>query len=191
MRVPRAFRPFSTDASRRTDSSPQQVTRKKVLFVAAGGGFGRDTISLLKHCPRDVDLLLVGPPGIVPRIQRELDGRQFKFLKLRFARRQDRDQTMVGSLPALILGAISALELITKERPDAVVGVGQRATIYFLIAARLFGIQTVFVESIARVNQPSSTARLVARFHLATRLYVQWPQLRKTLPGSLYEGRLL
>ncbi|MHB0954807.1 MAG: hypothetical protein ACYC0X_00365 [Pirellulaceae bacterium] len=162
-----------------------------MIFVTAGGGFRRQSAALLKQCPQNIHLAVVGPKYLEGFIRSELNERQLSFQQLPFARRQDRDQTFLGSIPAAILGTISALTVLLRERPDALVVIAQRAGAYFLIAARLLRIHSVFIESLTRVTTPSTTAKLVARFRLADRIYVQWPQLAKALPRSIYLGRLV
>jgi hypothetical protein len=185
----RLSEPLSDCARRKHE--PGQKPRRKVLLVSAGGGFCIQVASLGRHCPRGIDLLIVGPDDAECRLRDALNGTSFAFRRLRFGRRQRRERTVLGSLPDLLLGTMSALEIVWRERPDAVVGIGQRAAVYFLLAARLFGIRTVFVECVTRVTKPSTTARIIAGLRLADHLYVQWPQAAQAMSGSLYRGRLV
>ena len=176
--------------------SPEKKQRKcrrqcKVLVVAPGGGFLIQVASILRMSPPDVDLLVVGPPEIESRLRSELSGRTFRFRQVPYGRRQRRQRSLLGSVPDLIAGTFSAIKLTHQERPAGVVGVGQRASLYFLIAARLFGIPSVFVECITRVTKASATASLIARLRLADHIYVQWPQTTRVLPGSVFRGRLV
>ncbi len=178
-------------AAARRGSARRKPRRRKVLVVSAGGGFDVQIANFVRHCPKELDLLIVGLEGATPQLQQALDGISFAFRPLRFSRKQRRARTVAGSFPDLLFGTISALEILWKERPDAIVGIGQRAASYFLLAARLFSARTVFVEDITRVTCASATARVVAALRLADRIYVQWPQMRRELPRSVYGGRLL
>ena len=173
-----------------TQSSSGEKARRKVLIVSAGGGFSIQVRNLLRSCPKALSILVVGPEEAELSLRRQLDAQPFTFLSFR-GRRQRRSRTLVGSLPDLILGTLCALRIVWRERPQAVVGLGQRAAVYFLLAARLFGIRTSYVECITRVTKPSTTARIIAALRLADRIYVQWPDATRQLPGSVYGGRLV
>ena len=59
----------------------------------------------------------------------------------------------------------------------------------FAWAGRLFGVPFVYVESVTRIDSASLTYRLLAP--VATRVYVQWPDLHDALPRSLFRGNVL
>jgi hypothetical protein len=172
------------------EGNPIALRRRKVVIVVAGGGFCLQVASLFKQAPSHIDTVMVGPEDAAPLLRNQLGDKPYHFRAMG-ARRQRRDRSLLGSLPDLILGTAAALRIVWQERPDAVIGIGQRAAVYFCIAARLFGIRTTFVECITRVTKPSATARIISWLRLADQLYVQWPEARKTLPGSIYSGRLL
>jgi hypothetical protein len=56
---------------------------------------------------------------------------------------------------------------------------------------KLAGKTTVFVESITRVKRPSLTGRILSRFRLCDRLFVQWPEAVKLYKGAIYDGAVL
>ena len=53
---------------------------------------------------------------------------------------------------------------------------------------RLRGAQVVYVESLARIDGPSLTYRLISP--IAARRYVQWPELAEALPGARFAGNV-
>jgi UDP-N-acetylglucosamine:LPS N-acetylglucosamine transferase len=55
-----------------------------------------------------------------------------------------------------------ARRVLAEERPDVVVSTGAGVAVPFLLAARVAGVATVFVEPFDRVDGPSLTGRLVA-----------------------------
>jgi beta-1,4-N-acetylglucosaminyltransferase len=73
--------------------------------------------------------------------------------------------------------------VLLKRPIDLVLVLGTPHAVPMLLAARILGRPTVFVESITRVDQLSLTGRLVRRLRLASRLLVQWPGLRVREPG--------
>src|SRR5262245_60474147 len=79
-----------------------------------------------------------------------------------------------------------ARRLLAELRPTLVVSTGAAMCVPFFWIARLRGIKTVFIESVTRIDSPSLACRLVRP--VATRTYVQWPELAERVPGSIYVG---
>ena len=86
------------------------------------------------------------------------------------------------NLPNLFRNLILAFRVILKHRPDVVLTTGAGVAVPFLIMGRLFGSQTVFIESITRVTSLSLSARLTRPF--LNKLYVHWPQLQRRYPSA-------
>lgn len=70
-----------------------------------------------------------------------------------------------------------ALRVIRRNDIQAVVTTGAGVAVPFAIIARLFRINVVYIESMARITNPSLTGRLVYPF--ADTFVVQWPELRQ------------
>jgi beta-1,4-N-acetylglucosaminyltransferase len=85
-------------------------------------------------------------------------------------------------IPNFIRNCWLALQVMATERPELVLSTGAGVAVPFLILAKLFGSQTVFVESITRAEQLSLSARLVLPF--LDMLYVYWPKLKARYPGA-------
>lgn len=82
----------------------------------------------------------------------------------------------------------ASLQLVLRLRPRVVVTTGALPGLFCLIAGRLLGAQTVWVDSIANSDAPSLSGRVARPF---TSLWLtQWEHLAK---GSrvLYRGALL
>jgi len=90
------------------------------------------------------------------------------------------------NLPNLIRNYGLAWSLLLKEQPDLVISTGAGIAVPFLVLAKLFGKQTVFIESITRVEQLSLSARLALPF--LDEIYVHWPQLQVRYPQSQLVG---
>lgn len=78
---------------------------------------------------------------------------------------------------------LAAARLVVRRRPRTVVTSGAGVVAPFCLMARLAGARLVFVETMARVNSPSMTARLLSR--VAARVLVQWPELAPALPRAV------
>jgi beta-1,4-N-acetylglucosaminyltransferase len=86
------------------------------------------------------------------------------------------------NLPNLWRNLLLAFQIISKHRPDLILSTGAGVAVPFLILGKLFGSQTVFVESVTRIQTLSLSARLVLPF--LSVLYVQWPQLQTRYPQA-------
>lgn len=86
------------------------------------------------------------------------------------------------NIPNLIRNLFLAVQVIRKERPEVTITTGAGVAVPFIIVSKLLGSQTVFIESITRIQQLSLSARLVLPF--LDVLYVQWPQLKARYPQA-------
>jgi UDP-N-acetylglucosamine--N-acetylmuramyl-(pentapeptide) pyrophosphoryl-undecaprenol N-acetylglucosamine transferase len=76
----------------------------------------------------------------------------------------------------------AAARLVFRRRPTTVVTSGAGVVAPFCVLARLLGARVVYLETMARVNGPSMTARVLSR--IAARVLVQWPELAEWLPRA-------
>jgi UDP-N-acetylglucosamine:LPS N-acetylglucosamine transferase len=79
-----------------------------------------------------------------------------------------------------------AWRLLGRRRPDVILTTGAAVAVPFAWMGRLRRVKVVYVESLARAESPSLSCRLIAP--VATRLYVQWPELQSKLPKARYAG---
>lgn len=79
-----------------------------------------------------------------------------------------------------------ALVILRKVQPDLVVSTGASLAVPFILASKLLGIKTLFIESISRSSGLSLTGRLI--YNLADEFYVQWPECVKRYPKAQYKG---
>ena len=81
-----------------------------------------------------------------------------------------------------------AWRVVGEVRPKVLITTGAGVAVPFAWIARLRGAQVVYVESLARIEGPSLTYRLISP--IATRRYVQWPELAEALPGARFAGNV-
>jgi len=87
-----------------------------------------------------------------------------------------------------IVGAVLSAYAVLVERPDVVISTGAGIVVFFCVFAKLLGAKLIFIESMARVERPTLTARLLYPF--SDLFIVQWPDLLKYFPRAKYMGRL-
>jgi beta-1,4-N-acetylglucosaminyltransferase len=82
-----------------------------------------------------------------------------------------------------------ALWILHKSRPDLVISTGSSLAVPFIFASKLFGIKTIFVESISRSYDLSLAGKLV--YKIVDEIYVQWPECSQSYPKAQYRGMVL
>jgi beta-1,4-N-acetylglucosaminyltransferase len=88
----------------------------------------------------------------------------------------------------LLRNGILAVRLIHELRPRAVLTTGAGVAVPFAWVARLYGARIVYVESMTRIEGPSLSMRMIAP--VASRLYVQWPELAPRVRRARFAGRV-
>jgi hypothetical protein len=163
----------------------------RVAIVSAGGGFGAQVTQLVRRCPEEVDLILLCPPHLVPRDERLFADKAARIVRIGWGSRLRRSDGWIRHLLLAPQGFMSAFQHLRATRPDWVIVVAQRYSLYVLLCARLLRIRSIFIDSLTRVNRPSVTGRIVARLRLADHTFCQWPNAAAAIRGVEYAGRLL
>lgn len=78
-----------------------------------------------------------------------------------------------------------AIALVQRHRPDLMVSTGAALATPFLVAARMLGVETHYIESATRMDGPSLTGRIMKRLP-GTRLHHQG--FREPAPGWTHVG---
>jgi beta-1,4-N-acetylglucosaminyltransferase len=92
------------------------------------------------------------------------------------------------SVKNLLRNLVLAWRVVGQVRPRAIVTTGAGVAVPFAWVARLRGASVVYVESLARIEGPSLTYRLISP--IASRRYVQWPELADALPSARFAGNV-
>ena len=93
------------------------------------------------------------------------------------------------NLPNLLRNLRLALRVVRRRRPRVVLTTGAGVAVAFAWVGRLFGARVVYVESVTRIEEASLSCRLIRP--VASRIYVQWPELAERLPYARYAGSVL
>lgn len=117
-------------------------------------------------------------------------GRVHRILQPREKVRGETD-SLPRVLRKLPVALSQAWRILSAARPDAVIGAGPSLQIPIALVARLRRVPVIFIETASRVESLSLTGRLIYRYRLADRFYVQWEQPLQRYPRARYAGRLL
>ena len=88
----------------------------------------------------------------------------------------------------MILLAVKVLWVIIRLRPNIIISTGAAPGFFALVFGKLFGAKTIWVDSIANVEQLSVSGQKVKRF--ADLWLTQWKHLAKP-NGPYYKGGVL
>ena len=84
---------------------------------------------------------------------------------------------------------VLAWRVTGRLRPRVVVSTGAGIAVPFSWVARMRGAHVVYIESLARIDKPSLSCRLLRP--AADRIYVQWPELAESYDGARYAGTVV
>jgi len=90
---------------------------------------------------------------------------------------------------AAVLQAARILLVLVRERPDVVITTGAAPGYFALRLGRRLGARTIWIDSIANVEELSLSGQMAGRF--ADLWLTQWPHLAKSPGGPHYAGAVL
>jgi len=82
-----------------------------------------------------------------------------------------------------------ATRLLCHIRPDVVIGSGPAVMVPVALLHKLTGGKIIFVETASRITELSLTGKMMLK--IADLFFVQWEQLQKRYPKTVFAGRLL
>ncbi len=77
----------------------------------------------------------------------------------------------------------AAVAALLKDRPRVVVTSGAGSVVPYSLLARLTGAKVIFIETMARVTNPSASGRVLSR--VASTVLVQWPEMERVYKGAI------
>lgn len=147
----------------------------KVLFVASSGGH-LEEISQLKRIAREFDNALVTEENGFE--VRNFGNRQY------FVPQMNRKEILF--LPKFIRLFFQAMRILKKEKPDVVITTGALIAYPFCILEKLRHGKVVYIESFARVKEPSLSGKLIHKH--ADLFIVQWEDMLEYFPDAVLGG---
>ena len=148
---------------------------KKIAFIASSGGH-LEEISRLKGIEKKYESFLVTEKS-------DFEIKNFcekKYYVPMLNRKQ------VTFLPKFIWLFFRTLVILLKEKPDFIITTGALVAYPFCVVGKLLGIKIIYVESFARVYEPSLTGKLV--YNMSDLFMVQWEDMLVKYPKSMLGG---
>jgi beta-1,4-N-acetylglucosaminyltransferase len=146
----------------------------KVCIVSSCGGHLTEVRELMPAYANDPHFYVLNDHALLPD---DMQNRTY------FIAHSERDWKF-------LLNLWEAFVILRRERPTVILSTGAGPVVPFAIVGRfLFGTRVVFVETIARIDSPSMTGRIM--YWLAHDFFYQWRQLAPYFPCGVYGGLLI
>jgi len=170
------------------------------LMVLGSGGHTTEMLWMLGSLPKNASGTTMGLDSLAPRryviantdemSQTKLNAFDDDCKTIRVKRSREVGQSYISSFLSTFIAFIQCFIAIWVDTPSIVICNGPGTCIPVLLAVYIIrwlkwkDIETVYIESVARVESLSLTAKIIRLFNLADRFVVQWPELSKMCGAS-------
>ena len=141
----------------------------RLLVVSSVGGHLTEVLLLKELLERHEVVLVVNDEPRLP---------DFKFARVYKIAHAERDVKV-------LLNFAEAAQILLHERPDVVLSMGAGPAVPFFFLARMLGVTTIYIETLASIVRPSLTGKMV--HGVVDSMFYQWPRLAPFFP----KGRLI
>lgn len=145
----------------------------KVLAVASKGGHWVELLRLLPAFSGMEMVYISTDPNLAVTVEGS------KFYNVPDANRWNKFK--------LVKIFMIVFKIVYKERPKFVISTGAAPGLMALMAGKMLGIKTIWIDTIASAEKLSLSGRIALKF--VDRLYTQWPDLSG--PKIIYAGNIL
>jgi len=160
--------------------------KKKILIIKDGGGFALETKRLISGYDSEFNLYYLVPQDNEMNIVIESPN-TYGISKVTAIYNNSKLYKIVSFSRCFF----QVLKILKNEKFHCIIGIGSSVAVPVFLAAKLFGVKTLFIESITRVTELSKTAKMLLRFNIATKTFVQWESLADKYPKVEFKGNIL
>lgn len=150
------------------------MNKKKIFAVASIGGHWVQLLRIARQMEGEYEVVYLCTH---PKCQTMVEGQKFYLM----------DDYSRWDMWKVIPSFFNLLWIIAKERPKAIITTGAAPGLVCLMAGKVWGCKTIWVDSIANVQHLSASGRVALRF--ASRIYTQWKDL--ATPRVAFAGNIL
>ncbi len=148
---------------------------RTLLAVASIGGHWIQLLRIAKGLERDFEVVYCSTHE---KCATMVEGHRFHVVS-------DFSRWNFWKLPVAL---VKMVKIIRTERPAAVFSTGAAPGLTALMAAKMCGVRTIWIDSVANVEQLSASGRIARRF--VDKVYTQWDSLsdgdRIVYAGSIF-----
>lgn len=150
------------------------MQKKKILAVASIGGHWVQLLRIAKPMERNYEVVYLCTH---PKCATMVEGQKFHVME---------DYSRWDAWK-MIPAFFKLLSVVRKEKPEAIVTTGAAPGLMCLLAGKVLGKKTIWVDSIANVQHLSASGRIAQKF--ASKIYTQWRDL--ATPRVAFAGNIL
>lgn len=156
------------------------MKNKTIIFIASSGGHLTQLLNLspLFKCNRS--FLITEFDESTAKIDYE----NLKVYYLPETRKLHLLKYLWGNFKSLIL----SVQYFFQIKPDVVISTGAGICVYMCYMAKLFNKKVIFIETFAAIDGKSKAGKLI--YPIADRFYIQWENMKKYYPKSIFKGTL-
>jgi len=170
------------------------------LMVLGSGGHTTEMLWMLGSLPQEASGTTVGLDKLAPRRYLMADTDRMSQIKLndfdksskviRVKRSREVGQSYISSILTTLIAFIQSFIAILLDTPSIVICNGPGTCIPVLLAVYIIrwikwtNIDTIYIESVARVENLSLSGKIIHKLGLVDRFVVQWPTLSKKCGAS-------
>lgn len=149
----------------------------KVCYTASSGGHLEELFQLKELFHQDEDFILT---------EKSSHSVTDWFKKVYEVTQINRKEIMF--VPKFVNLFFKSFWLLLKERPDIILSTGALATFPISLLGKIMGKRIIYIESFARVDNPSLTGKLM--YKIADLFIVQWEDMLSVYPNAVYGGAI-
>lgn len=154
----------------------KEKSRKKICLISSSGGHFEQLLCL-KPLEKDYDVFIV-----TEKTKYNAKDKKIKYFVSQVNRKE------ILFIIKMLGICIKSFYICLKEKPDVVISTGVLASIPMLFIGHMFKKKVIFIESFAKINDPTMTGKLIYKKNIADRFYVQWENMKKFYPNAIYLG---
>ena len=150
------------------------MENKKIMAVASIGGHWVQLLRIARPMEKEYEVVYMCTH---PKCQSMVEGQKFYLM----------DDYSRWDAWKMIPSFFKLMRIVWKEKPSAIMTTGAAPGLMCLLAGKVLGKKTIWVDSIANVQHLSASGRIASKF--ASKTYTQWKDL--ATPKVEYAGNIL
>lgn len=162
------------------------IMKPKILIINDGGGFSFQTKCLTSGYEIDFEIHYLIPQDNDMNLKINTDN-SFPISKVTAIYNTSKIQMII----AFIKCFFQTIKILRNNNYASIIAIGTSTAVPVFMAAKLFKVRTVFIDSITRANDLSQTAKILLKLKIPTKILTQWESLSNPSDKVFYEGNIL
>ncbi len=148
----------------------------KICLISSSGGHFEQLLMLLDMGDEFKTFI------VTEKTQYNIDDKKIQYFVPQVNRKQ------ITFIPQMLKNFTKSSYILLKEKPDVIISTGVLAAIPMMILGRLFNKKVIYIESFAKINNPTITGKIIYKYKIANRFYVQWESMKVFYPEAICLG---